>query len=380
MTLFLNNADQIQCLKVANAVERLNDGLRQWAMGDAVRRPRIDAFLPTGRANEFFCFSSMDGGTREPGYYALRIKPEIVIDDRNRRLKYSGRPGLWGGLVLLYSTKNAELLAIMNDGHVQHVRVAATAGLGIRYLARKNSRVLGMLGTGGMAHLFAEVARAERPIERVQVYSPTPANREAYCTEMRTRLGCEVLPMESAEAAVQGVDILCLCTNSRKPVINAEWIKPGMHVTHVSKWEMDDASRERVDAVGELVKRSPLRLSGFVDDDFDVRMDAVMSYAGGQPDERAQLEVTPRRESWYPNGRVVACCDWKTGQPYARRPDEITILANQGFGVLEGDAGSSSGFQGIQFACSAGQIYERAVELGLGQVMPTEMFLQDIPT
>ena len=54
MTVFLNNTDQMQCLNAAEAIDGMELGMRQWARGDAIRRPRIDNFLPTSRADEFF--------------------------------------------------------------------------------------------------------------------------------------------------------------------------------------------------------------------------------------------------------------------------------------------------------------------------------------
>jgi hypothetical protein len=49
-------------------------------------------------------------------------------------------------------------------------------------------------------------------------------------------------------------------------------------------------------------------------------------------------------------------------------------------GIHEGDAGASAGNQGIQFATVAGKIYQNARKLNLGKSLPTEIFLQDIPT
>jgi len=133
MPLYLNNADQersIQAIDAVNAMERM---LRQFSRGDAIRRPRIDNFLPTTRQGEFLCFSSMEGGSRAPGYYALRIKPDIIswpeVNGKRRRVTYSYKPGLYGGLVFLYGTDNAEFLAILNDSYIQHGRVAATAAM-----------------------------------------------------------------------------------------------------------------------------------------------------------------------------------------------------------------------------------------------------------
>ena len=78
MPLFLSNEDQERCIKSPEAINVLENAIRQFARGDAIRRPRIDNLIPTSRPEEFFNFSSMEGGTRYPGYYALRVKPDIV--------------------------------------------------------------------------------------------------------------------------------------------------------------------------------------------------------------------------------------------------------------------------------------------------------------
>ena len=144
MPLYLNNHDQRLAISIPVAIEAMERMLRLFARGDAIRRPRIDNFLPSTRQDEFFCFSSMEGGSRAPGYYALRIKPDIIswprVNGKVRQRKYATRPGLYGGLVLLYNTDNAEFLALLNDGHIQHVRVAVTAALGVKYMARADAR------------------------------------------------------------------------------------------------------------------------------------------------------------------------------------------------------------------------------------------------
>ena len=56
--------------------------------------------------------------------------------------KYCMERGRYCGLIFLLSTRNAEPLAMMNDGYLQHMRVGACAGLGTKYLARKDASVL----------------------------------------------------------------------------------------------------------------------------------------------------------------------------------------------------------------------------------------------
>lgn len=384
MPLFLTNDDQARCIAVSEAIEAMEEGCRQFARGDGIRRPRIDNYLPTSRQEEYFCFSSMEGGIRNPGYYALRIKPDVLswptINGARRRVSYSYRPGLYGGLVLLYSVENAEFLAIMNDGYIQHIRVAATAALGIRYLSNPDSKVLGIFGSGGMARDFAIAAEIVRPIERVQVYSPNRKHLEAYCDEMTKKLASKVVPMPTPEAVTRDVDILCLCTNSQEPVVRPEWIRTGVHLSNVRPPELSPDGYAKIEVAGLLTRRTPPSIGGFVDDDFGIRGDA-MAYIGGQPEERAKVPVGAPTKNRYPNARYVDCCNWETGKPYRReRRDEITILATNSMGIHEGDAGASAGNQGIQFAAVAGRIYEGARKLGLGTELPPEMFLQDIPT
>jgi alanine dehydrogenase len=385
MPLFLNNSDQEKCITPKEAMEALEHGIRQFARGDAIRRPRIDNLLPTANPDEYFCFSSMEGGIRDPGYYALRIKPDIYgwqnVGGKMRETTYSYRPGLYGGLVFLYSTKNAEFLAIMNDGYVQHLRVAATAGLGIQYLSRRDSRVMGIYGSGGMASFFPLTAKAARPIERLQVYSTNRARREKYCEDMAAKLECEIMPVERPELVCKDADIVVACTNSIEPVMHADWVEPGTHLSNVTHWELSPETCAKVDAAGIFVRRSPLSVAGYVDDDFSIRLN-VMAYIAGRPDERAKVPVGRMSKNRYPNARTVECCEWQCGTEYSqeRRNDEITILANCSYGTLEGDVGNSAGIQGIQFSSIAGKIYERARELGLGMELPRDMFLQDMPT
>jgi ornithine cyclodeaminase/alanine dehydrogenase-like protein (mu-crystallin family) len=384
MPLFISNDEQAQCIAVPEAIDVMADAFRQCARGDAVRRPRIDNFLPTSRPDEFFCFSSMEGGIRSPGFYALRVKPDIImhrdVNGLKRRMTYSGRPGRFAGLVFLYSVERAELLAIMNDGYVQHVRVAATGGLGMRYLARNDCRVMGILGSGGMARMFAVAACAERPIELIKVWSPNRVHLDACCADIQSTVSARVVAADEAEAMAADCDILSSCTNSVEPVVDPSWIRPGLHVTNCAGRELGVEARRRIDVAGTLVRRTPLSVSGFIDDDFEVLGDNVMSYAGGQPDEKARIPREARGTDWYPRARIVDCYDWDRDEPYRRGRDEVTTLVNASLGVIEGESASSAALQGVQFAATAGRIYERAVALGLGTPLPDAMFTQDIAT
>jgi ornithine cyclodeaminase/alanine dehydrogenase-like protein (mu-crystallin family) len=379
MPIFLTNIEQEQCITPIEAVDALQNGLRQFAIGDGIRRPRIDNILPTERPGEWFNFSSMEGGIRDPGYYALRIKPDIYASTPDRFITYSYKPGLYGGMVFLYSTENAEFLALMNDGYVQHLRVAASASLGIKFLSRPESSELGIIGSGGMARFFAMTVPTVRPIKRIRVWSTTRANLDAYVSEMRKKLDIEIMPVDGVEAVMKGADIVCSCTTSRLPTIKVASIEPGMHINHVTHNELGHDVLARIDTVGLLVRRTPMKVTGYVDDGFTWTSNALC-YLGGQPEERALYPTGKPNPNRYKNAHLVDCINWRTGEIYRRRPDEVTLLANASYGTLEGEALVSAGTQGIQFASVAGRIFENAKRKGVGTALPAEMFLQDIPS
>jgi alanine dehydrogenase len=390
MPLFLTNKDQEQAIDAPAAIEALESGIRQFARGDAIRRPRIDNFIPSSTPDQFFAFSSMEGGIRDPGYYALRIKPDMiswpVIKGMRRRVTYNTKPGFYGGLVFLFSVANAELLAIMNDGFIQHYRVAAAAAIGAKYLADRSANTLGIIGTGGMARSFAETFTAVRQIKTIKVYSPTRANVLQYVQDVSKKVNCEIVPVESAKDALVGSQIFAACTNAYQPIVEAKWLEPGAHIANVTAYEIGPDIFERVDVVGLFVRRTPMSVSNYVDDDFGLRIDG-MTYAAGRPEERAKIPPSSAKlqnrgedRARFPNARYVDCVNWETGEAFNRKNGEITTLENNSYGTLPGDAAHSAGIQGIQFSSVGGRIYEMAVQKGIGTKLPAEMFLQDIPT
>ena len=131
--------------------------------------------------------------------------------------------------VLLLYDVSGELLSIM--GYPFSVlRTGATVGLVAKYLARTNSRKLGLLGTGNNAISLLEGVRCVRDISDIRVYSRNAERRIDFCARASKVLGQEVRPAESPEEAIKGTDIVLLATSSHEPVIKPDWLEPGMNV------------------------------------------------------------------------------------------------------------------------------------------------------
>lgn len=381
--LLLNNRDLASCLDMPRCIDALYEGIKLYVRHDAVRRPRMDHFIPTGRKDEFACFSSMEGAIRG-GYYAIRIKPDIVswpvLNGVKRRLTYCYEPGLYGGLILLFRIDNAELVAIMNDGCLQHTRVGATAALGAKYLAKNDAETVGILGSGGMARSFALGFGVVRKLRTINVYSPNIEHLRAYCSEMSKALSVDVIGKKSPEEVIKGSDIVASCTNAFEPVLRGSTLEAGMYIANVANRELDAEVFQRITLVGRLIPELETPgASCFTDRDLEIR-DGVMAYVGGQPDERQRIPSGRQTAVPMRNARWTSCIDWEMEKPLGRKSDdEISLLLELSAG--NSPAGWSSGdIKGIQFASIAGKAYEIASARGLGQSLDIHHFLQDIPT
>src|SRR5579859_2848918 len=227
------------------AIAALERSYRDLVTGEGVCRPRIDINIPTSDPAKTYRWGTMEGGSTA-GYFAIRMKSDVVFETRRGDVvmedKYASRPGLYCGLILLTSVETGEPLALLNDGILQHMRVGADGAIGVKYMAREDARVVGMLGSGGMARSHIEAFRCVRGIERLQVFSPTRANREAFAREVRERHGIEAVACERAEDIYRGADIVAALTSSTVPVLEGRHVEPGAHLVNIGGGGLDRKS------------------------------------------------------------------------------------------------------------------------------------------
>lgn len=360
--LLINNDDVHRLLSMKTCIDALEVGYRDLARGDAVHRPRIDVWAPCDSSDRYFRWGSMEGVCRSFGTFATRMKSDVVSwPEGQNEQKYCVKPGQYCGFIMLFSIANGEPLAVINDGVLQHMRVGGGAGLGVKYLARSDASVVGIIGSGGMARTYLQAFAGVRTLKRAKVYSRSRERRESYADEMGAQLGIPVEPLDNAEAVVRGSDIVATCTDSIVPVLtNSEWLEPGMHLTNLDIREFAD---EKIYGRCDVVVRLGEQTLPYRDSDATFRPFHFAGYIAGQPGELARIpksRVNVELES-YP--RLV---DVMTGRVRGRTaPDQITCFIN-------------IGTQGLQFASVGGMVYRLAKEQGIGREIPTEWFLQDI--
>ena len=362
--IFLTNEHIQQVIDMPTCLNVMEDAYRELNEQRAGYRPRIDFYVP--QEPHYYRWGTMEGVSRKLGIFAIRMKSDMLAweekDGFQVEDKYCIQRGTYCGLIFLLNTRNGEPLALMNDGYLQHMRVGACAGLGTKYLARKNSKVLAIIGSGGMARTYALAIKDVCPIELIRVFSPTKRNREAYEREMKQRLGIEVIGVDSPEKALTGADIVALTTDSLVPVIKAEWLEPGMHVNNVRNNEVGPDVLKRVDVIARLGtatlhadRLAPMVTTG---------SDGMFGYIAGTPEEKKKIPLAPHQA--IDNPEIGTVPEIIAGRWIGRANDQqITFLNNQGT-------------QGLQFAAVGGTAYYLAKANGLGHPLPLEWFTQDI--
>jgi ornithine cyclodeaminase/alanine dehydrogenase-like protein (mu-crystallin family) len=332
--------------------------------GEAVCRPRIDIRIPTSDPERVYQWGSMEGGSTG-GYFAIRIKSDIVFEREAEGVrtqeKYCSRPGLYCGLVLLTRIEDGEPLAIIHDGVLQHLRVAADGAIGTMLMAREDSRTLGMLGSGGMAHAHVEALLAVRPFERLRLFSPTRAHRERFGAEMKDRFGIGVEVLDDPREVYQGADVLASCTDSAKPVVRGAWLEPGVHVVSIGG-RPDDEALARFDRKLRIgTTPAPLGRPELA------TRDEYLGYIARPADPRwGRVKGGKRAPNVTGRGDEVSLADVVEGRAQGRTARDQVTYSERG------------NIQGAQFYAVAAIVFEAARREGLGRELPTEWFLQDI--
>jgi alanine dehydrogenase len=355
MPLLIGNDDVARVMDVRACIEAVEAGLREEAEGAAVNRNKSNIHLPTDDPATWYRYCTIEGGIRKAGVVALRIKSDMVSWPERfgmpREVKYCVQPGLFCGLILLFSARNGELLAIMNDGVIQHLRVAAVGALAARHAARQDARVLGILGSGGMAETHAQGIAAVSGIREIRVYSPNPENRRAFAARMEQELKMPVLPVDDSRDAVVGCDVVACCTDAVGPVVEPDWVAPGMFISCVKQLELHPDAHPKVD-------RLVLYRSAITDNHFTTPEDWRPIGPGGSNARVAAVESVLA-------DRTVRLPDVLVGRAVARATDqEITLFKSEGTGV--------------QFSAAALKAYELVTAAGGGRELPLDWFLQDI--
>jgi alanine dehydrogenase len=364
--LILSNEEIQSFLSIEVCIGALEKAYRSWDTGTAINRPRTDLVMPSATEAGVYAFKSMEAGLYDPPVVAMRVNSDIIRwnqqGNRTIKTKIPAAPGdKYVGLVMLFSTINGEPLAIFPDGVVQRMRVASSSALAARYLAREDARTMALFGSGWQAGSHLPAMCAVRPLTRVNVFSPTKANLDAFVKEMRGKVNAEVRAAESPAEAIRDADIIATTTNSLTRVVSADWVKPGLHLTCVRVPELGDDTIRKVDRlVIHAHQHAPANYVAGYGEEGIAAHDAIDIIKKGPAHAH---EVNVDHPFWL---AAPALKELVTGKAAARQnADESTCFLNN-IGI------------GLQFAAVGAAVFSEAKSRGIGHEIPTDWFLESV--
>ena len=322
-TLLLTDKDIRRLLSMKEVIEAVELAFKEKGLGRVQMPPKPYIF-----------YSKYNGDLRVmPSYLEeLEISAVKVVNVHpDNPVKYK-LPTVMATIILV-DPKNGAPIAIMGGTWITAMRTGAAGGVAAKYLARPDSRVIGIIGAGVQARTqLMALKEVLEEIEEVRVTDIVKAARERYAREMGEKLGLDVKAVDNAKKAVEGADIVVTVTPSREPIVKSEWIRPGVHINAIGA---DAPGKEELDP--ELLKRAKI-----VVDDLE------QASHSGEINVPLAKGIITKEDIWAELGDVVAGL-----KPGRTSPDDITIFDSTGLA--------------IQDAVTAALAYKKALEKGIGQ-------------
>ena len=175
-----------------------------------------------------------------PGFEGFAIKVSPGFFD-NPKL---GLPSL-NGLMILFSAKTGLVEALfLDNGYLTDVRTAAAGAVAAKHMSPAAVETAGVIGTGVQAKLQMEAAFLVRPFKRVLVWGRDSEKAQTCASELAANLGVEARVENDPGQLVAESQLVVTTTPARTPVLNADWLHPGLHITAMGS---DQGEKNEID-------------------------------------------------------------------------------------------------------------------------------------
>jgi ornithine cyclodeaminase len=155
-----------------------------------------------------------------------------------------GLPSGSGLMAVFDATTGLPVALLLDNGFLTDIRTGAAGAVAAEVLAPATITTVGVLGSGLQARHQVRCLRCVRSVSRLIAWSLNRAHLEAYIRDMRDE-GLDARAVASPEAVCREADVLISATPARAPLVRAEWLRPGQHVTALGS---DSPGKQELDA------------------------------------------------------------------------------------------------------------------------------------
>jgi alanine dehydrogenase len=307
-TLLLTGKQVKKLLDMQHVLGAVEDAFRHKGLGKAQMPPKVYLF-----------YQKYDGDLRTmPSYVEdMDVSAVKIVNVHPQNAKNYGMRTVMAVLVLI-NPRTGQPLAFMDATHITDMRTGGASAIASKYLARPNPKVLGIIGCGNQARtqMLALITQYGH-FDEVRLFDIFPEKSKALAREFRRhykdKVG-KVKAVKEAKDAVVDADILVTATSSRAPIVQDEWVKPGMHINCIGA---DAPGKQEVDP--KVLKRARLVIDDWEQASHSGEINVPLS-KGELVKEDVNAEI----------GQVVAGL-----KPGRESDDQVTVFCSTGLAIQD---------------------------------------------
>jgi len=300
-TLILTQREVARLLDIRTAIRVVRESFKAMARGKALMPPKLYLRLPGG-----------DDFRAMPAFLARPPAAGMKWVNVHARNPSKGLPTVMA-VIVINDPATGVPLAIMDGLLITKLRTAASTAVATQALAKRGSRVVGLVGCGAQGDTLLLALAELFPLAYVKVWGYASQEASRFCRRMRRVLpGVVFAPCATIERTARDVEILMTVTPSRRPLVKRDWLAPGVHISAIGA---DAAGKQELDP-------RILRAATVVVDD---REQAI--HAG-------EINVPISRGQFRPRDIHATLGEILIGRrPGRRSPREITVFDSTGLAI-----------------------------------------------
>jgi len=320
--LLLSRKDVEKIVSMREVIEAVEEAFRAKGLGKVQMPPKSYIYFNCFQGD----FRVMPAYLEDMGAAGVKI---VNVHPKNPR--EHGLPTVMATIFLL-DPKTGAPLAIMDGTWITNMRTGAGGAIAAKYLARRDSHVIAMVGAGVQARTQLMALNEVLDIDEVRVSDAVKGKAKKYAEEMGKLLGIEIEPMTDVEKTIKGADIVVTVTTARGPIVKDEWISEGMHINAIGA---DAPGKQELDP--EILRRAKIVVD-----------DVKQALHSGEVNVPLSEGIIARGDIYAELGEVI------TGKKPGRASrDEITIFDSTGLA--------------IQDIATDWKVYQKAKKMGKGR-------------
>ncbi len=141
------------------------------------------------------------------------------------------------GTYILVSLKDGEPLCIMNGTYLTRIRTAVTSLLASKYLAKKDPKTLGIIGTGKIGAMTCEAHLSYFGIERIYAFDKLEYPLQSFAQRLEVNNNPNIILCKEGNEVVSKSDILITATTSNTPVFSSSSVNRGTHINAIGAYK-----------------------------------------------------------------------------------------------------------------------------------------------